>query len=133
MKIWVQLNWFINQQQLKTMPALTSTKYEDDSGRIHPIALTPNYATAAGTVPAGAINDNVKPKVSKTKREFGIKPRGVRLSRTVGTAPNTFKKYAFLPVLQATTWAGAGFALGATVTINSIAWTVTARVAEEYN
>ena len=114
------------------MVAFVQTKYEADSGDIHGIRLTPDYSAAAGTAPTGDVNNSIKVKVSKTNREFGIRPRGVRLSRTVGTAPDTFKKYAFLPVLGAVEFAGAGFAIGTTITIGGIDYTVIAKVPEDF-
>lgn len=114
------------------MVARTDTKYEADSGTIHRILLTPDYAAAAGTPPTGAVNSDIRPKVSKTNGEFGIRPRGVNLSRTVGTAPDTFKKYAFLPVLAATVFVGTAFAPGATVTIGGVDWIVVTREPEDY-
>lgn len=114
------------------MPALAVTKYEDDTGSIHPFKLTAAYAAVAGTPPTGAVNDSIKPKISKTNREHGLRPRGVRLSRTVGTAPDTFKKYGFLPVLTATGFVGATFAEGSTITIDGVDWTIIGKVAEDY-
>lgn len=114
------------------MVARTQTKYESDSGDIHFIALSPDFATAAGTPPTGAINNDIKAKVSKSNREYGIRPRGVRLSRTIGTAPDTFKKYTFLPVLTPTAFGGAGFQLGATVTIGTTDYVVVSRNPEDY-
>lgn len=114
------------------MAARTNTKYESDEGTIHPISLTANFATAAGTPPAGAVNSSIKAKVTKSNREAGLRPRGVRLFRTLGTAPDTFKRYAFLPVLTAAGLASATFAPGATITIGTVAWTVSTRVQEDY-
>lgn len=114
------------------MPARTDTKYESDTGSIHRILLTPAYAASAGTPPAGAVDSDIRPKVSKTNGEFGLRPRGVNLSRTVGTAPDTFKKYAFLPVLSAVAFAGNTFAPGATVSIDGVDWKVVTREPEDY-
>lgn len=114
------------------MVAFTDTKYESDLGSIHRILLSPDYAAQAGTPPTGAVDNDIRPKVSKNNNEFGIRPRGVRLSRTVGTAPDTFKKYAFLAVLTPTAFNGATFNPGATVTIGTTAYTVVARVPEDY-
>lgn len=113
------------------MAARTRTKYESNGGDIHPISLTAAYAAAAGTAPAGAISNDIQVKVSKTNREFGLRPRGVRLYRTLGTAPNTFVRYAFLPVLTETAWDGNGFNPETEITINSISWKVLKRVPED--
>lgn len=113
------------------MPARTRTKYESDGGDIHPISLTAAYAAAAGTAPTGAIDNDIQVKVTKTNREFGLRPRGVRLYRVLGTAPNTFVRYTFLPVLTETAWSGNGFAPETAITINSIEWKVLKRVSED--
>lgn len=115
------------------MPALVETKYEGDSGRIYALKLTAAYAAAAGTAPTGAVNDELNPKISKSVREYGLKPRGVRLSRTIGTAPDTFKKYTFLPVLAATVFVSPAFAKGATVDIGGVSWVITTKVGEDFN
>lgn len=114
------------------MVAKVRTKYESDAGTIHSILLSPDYATAAGTAPTGAVSSPVKVKVTKTNRQFGIKPRGVTLVRTVGTAPDTFVKRAFLPVLSATAFVGTGFAIGSTINIGTVAWTISGKKNEDY-
>lgn len=112
--------------------AYTITRYLADSEDIHPIRLSDDKLAQAGTPPTGVAGSPIFVKISKTNREFGIRPRGVRLVRTVGTAPNTFKKYSFLPVLTPTAFAGTGFAPGSAITIGTVAWTVAARVPEDY-
>lgn len=114
------------------MAAFVDTLYEADSGKKHPIRLTPEYNSVAGTPPASPATSNIRAKVSKTNREFGIRPRRVILSRTVGTAPNTFRKYAYLPVLTPTAYNSNTFALGATVTINSVDYDVVGKQNEDY-
>ena len=114
------------------MVARADTKYEGNDASVHRILLTPEYAAAAGSPPTGAVDNDIRPKVSKTNGEFGLRPRGVRLSRTIGTAPDTFKKYAFLPVLTIANFNSPTFANGATVTIGSDTWTIVAKVAEDY-
>ena len=114
------------------MPALVETKYESDQGTIHRFLLTPNYAAAAGTPPTGAVDSDIRPKVSKANNEFGIRPRGVRLSRIIGTAPDTCRKYAFLSVLTAIEWNSTAFNPGASVTIGTDTYTIVVRVPEDY-
>lgn len=111
--------------------AKTLTKYQSDTDDVHPILLDTLTAAAAGTAPAGDVNNNIRAKVSKTNRAYGLRPRGVRLSRVVGTAPNTFKRYKFLPVLTAAAFATPAFNIGATITINTVAWTVTEKKPED--
>lgn len=114
------------------MPAKTTTKYEANDGSIHALLLDPDRFAVAGTPPTGAIDSNIKAKISKGNREFGLRPRGVQLARVVGTAPDTFRKYAFLPVLTLTAFASATFAIGATITIDGTNWEVVAQVPEDY-
>lgn len=114
------------------MPTLDTVKYEGNDGTVYNLSLTTDFAIAAGTEPAGGVSSDIKPKISKSNREHGIRPRGVRLVRTVGTAPDTFKKYAFLPVLTAVEWASGAFAPGAAVNVGTIAYTVSSRLDEDY-
>lgn len=114
------------------MAARTRTKYEADSGDIHPIIMTADYAAAAGTAPAGAVTSDIKAKISKGNQEYGIRPRGVVLSRVIGTAPDTFTRSTFLAVLTPTAYNSATFANNAEVTIGGVAWTVTGKRPEDY-
>ena len=114
------------------MVAKTTLKYQADSSEIHGLILDPNRAAQAGTEPTGDVSSNIKVKVSKGNKEYGIRPRGVRLARIVGTAPDTFRKYSFLPVLTATAFASATYAVGATITIDGVEWEVAAKVPEDY-
>lgn len=108
-----------------------TTKYEDEDGGIHPIRLASTHSSVAGTPPTGAVDSNISAKVSKSSRSYGLRPRGVRLSRIVGTAPDQFKRYTFLPVLTPTALAGSGFNVGSTITIDGVAWTVAKKVPED--
>lgn len=114
------------------MATLSVVKYESDGGDIHSMKLTSDYAAAAGDEPTDGVSSDIKPKISKTNREHGLRPRGVRLVRTIGTAPDTFKKYTFLPVLTAAQWVSGAFAPGSAINIGSTAYTVIARIAEDY-
>lgn len=107
-------------------------KYEADSGQIHLLTMDADRLAQAGAPPEGASNSSIRAKISKSNREYGIRPRGVRLGRTVGTAPDTFVKYAFLPVLTPTAFNGTGFTLGGSITIGTIVWEIIARVTEDY-
>lgn len=114
------------------MPALTRTKYEADDGTIHPIRFTADFAAKAGTPPTGAVNSDIKAKITKSNREYGLRPRRVGLARTVGTAPDTFSKTTFLPVLTPTAYASSAFAIDAKITIGTVEWTVISRQGEDY-
>lgn len=107
-------------------------KYEADSGQIHLLLMDADRLAQAGAEPTAASNSSIRAKISKTNREYGIRPRGVRLGRTVGTAPDTFTKYSFLPVLTPAAFNGTGFTLGGTITIGTIEWEIIARVTEDY-
>ena len=113
---------------MPTVPTL----YEANSGDVHAIRLDSDRLAVAGTPPTGNATSNIKASVSKTNRSHGIRPRGVRLGRIIGTPPDTATKYAFLPVLTATAFSGAGFQLGATITYKGFTWTVVARLEEDY-
>jgi hypothetical protein len=114
------------------MVAFINTKYEGDNGDIHGILLHPDKAAVAGTAPTGTVSSPVKVKISKTNKEYGIRPRGVKLVRILGTAPDTFKKYAFLPVLTSTAFGTGTFAIGSEITVGSVSWTVTSKQGEDY-
>lgn len=114
------------------MPNRVKTKYQSNADDIHVISLTPDYAAQAGTPPGGAITSDIKVKVTKTNREHGIRPRGVRLYRFIGTPPDQAIRYGFLPVLTETAWEGATYAPEAEITIGSTAWKVLARQPEDF-
>lgn len=94
--------------------------------------LSSAYAAVAGTEPAAAAGSPIYAKVSKSKREFGLRPRGARLARTVGSGDAAFQKYTFLPLRSITDAASATYAVGATITIDTVAWTVISLEAEDY-
>jgi len=81
-----------------------STKYEADSGDIHPIRIGDENVAFAGAAPSGEIDNDIRVKVTKTNREFGLRPRYVVLARTVGTTPNDFKRYKRVPMLTQQAW-----------------------------
>lgn len=114
------------------MPAKTTASYQSDSGDIHAMLMEPDRFAVAGTPPTGAVNSFIKAKISKTNREYGIRPRGVRLARIIGAGDDTFRKYSFLPVLTPAAYNGEGFAIGATITIDGTAWEIVAKVGEDY-
>lgn len=112
--------------------ATVPTLYESNDGDVHAMRLDSARLAVAGPAPTGSATSNIKATVSKTNRTHGIRPRGVRLARTIGTAPDTATKYAFLPVLTPGAYAGAGFQLGASITYGGFTWTIVARVEEDY-
>lgn len=114
--------------------AFVDSKYEVDNSTIVSIRTDDDISALMGTPPTGDVDLNIHCLVNGNRsREFGIHPRGVTLSRTIGTAPETFKKYKFLPVLTSAGLATATFSVGATITIGSVTWTVSDQVAESLN
>lgn len=114
------------------MVAQVRTKYEADSGTIHSLKMSPAYAAVAGTEPAGDANSRIKVQISKGNREHGLRPRGVRLARTIGVAPNTFVKYTFLPLRSQADAVNAAYRNGATVAIGGTDWEVIGFQPEDY-
>lgn len=114
------------------MPLFSDTKYEADSGSIHKLRLQPKILAAAGTPPTGDVDSDILPKVSKSNGEYGIRPRYVRGSTIIGTSPNDFRKYIKVPVLTPTAFASAGFQLNASITVDSVAYTIISRFPEDY-
>lgn len=110
--------------------AFEVVKYEAESGTIHPLRLDDARASVAGPAPAADIDSGAATvKISKSRGQFGIRPRGVRLVRTVGTAPNQFKKYTFLPCLTPARYNA--LTRGTDVTIGGTSWEVSKQVPED--
>jgi len=112
-------------------------KYEAVDNTIHPIRLGRyNAEVAANTEPEGEIDSLVKVKVSKSNREFGIRPRAVGLTRTIeaedGEETRIVTLRSKLPILTEEVFNGETMAIGATLTINSIVWTIASKIAEDY-
>lgn len=110
---------------------MPNTKYEADDGDIKPIRLALATISAAGAPPSGAIDDPDFVKVSKSNREFGMRPRGVRLSRNLGSDEEPNLRYKFLPVLTPTAFGSAGFQVGAEITVGGNQWEVIGRIPED--
>ena len=116
---------------------MAKKKYESDKGSIHQISLSSEKAAVANnTEPAGSVDSNIKPKISKSNREYGLRPRGVRLVKeltaTQGNVTVTKNVYAFLPILKPDTLTGANFTEGKDVTYKGDTWKVLAQVQEDY-
>lgn len=106
-------------------------KYQADDDTIHPIRLSTVDYAAAGTPPSGAISSSISAEVSSSRRTLGLHPRYVLLSRTRGTAPDTFSVYKRLVVLTSTAFNSTAFAKNATVTVDGVSWTVSDRTPEK--
>lgn len=111
---------------------MPKTKYEANSGEVHQVVMDANRIAVAGAPPTGAVTSSIRAKVSKSNREYGIRPRGVRLGREIAAEDETFIKYSFLPVLTPAAFATAAFALSATITYGGFTWEVVARVSEDF-
>jgi len=116
---------------------MARSKYESDSGAIHSINLSAKkLAVASNTVPTGAVDSDIIAKVSKSNREFGLRPRGVVMTKVVtgGTGGNAVSatKSTFLPILSKTVFDGATFAKETTHTYDGSTWTVLSKRAEDY-
>lgn len=109
--------------------ALTTTRYEADTGTVHPIRIGDDIvAIAANTLPAGAVAEGTPSvKVSKNIREFGVEPRHVLVYRVVGTAPDTARKYKVVPIFDPAQFSNAAFNPEAVLTIGGTAWIVLER------
>jgi len=112
------------------MPAFVRAKYQADNADIHPIRLKPETLAAAGAQPAGETTSSISADVRKGKRKFGLGPRGVVIALTVGTAPDTFSRYAFIPVLGAASFNNPPFVTGGTIDYKGASWTVVSLVPE---
>lgn len=107
-------------------------KYLADSGRIHQGVMDADRIAIAGSEPTDPADSNIRVKISKSNREYGLRPRGVRLARTIGTAPDTFVKYSFLPVLNGGDFDSPAFGLGQTKTYGGNTWEIIAKVNEDF-
>ena len=115
------------------MARFKRSKYKSDSGRIHPIRIRQaTYTTVQGTEPTGDINDEIPAKISRSKRAFGLRPRGVVIARTRGTGEDTFTEYARLPVLDPEDFNSAtgGWVTHTNVSYKGVSWEIVARFGE---
>ncbi len=109
-------------------------KYEDDDGGIHPIRLSAAMAAAGGQEgPSGDINRDNSAEVSSSRRSLGLHPRYVTASRTIGTAPNDFKRFQRFYVLTKAAFGVTPFLKGETFTYETFTWTVTSVENEKAN
>lgn len=96
-----------------------------------------DYKIRMSTVSAG-VQDPANPKqardvdesvsVGGSRRAIGLHARGFRLSRPVGTAPNIFSRTTFLPICTAAQYATV--AVGSTISLGAVAYTVSSKVPE---
>lgn len=103
-------------------------KYEADNGDIHPIRVASSYVTAIGAEPSGAISNDLNARTRKGNREFGLRARGHRFYREVGSGDDTFRRYAFVPKMTEAAWSATP---SGTVTFAGETWTFLSRVPED--
>lgn len=108
------------------------SRYQADNNDIHPIRMSPTRLAVAGAPPAGATTSDINVKVSKSNREYGIRPRGVVLSRPVNPGPDDKIYRAFLPVLTPAAFSSATFAKGANLVIGGVTWVIISKQNEDY-
>lgn len=107
--------------------AFVETKYQSDQGVVMGLRMSDDEF-AAITAPTGAQDFAAHCYTSVSRRRFGIHARFVTLSRTVGTAPNTFKKTIRLSIPTTTEFDG--MEIGDPVTVGGTAYTVSFKTAE---
>jgi len=109
---------------------MKNTKYKADGGTIHPIRVRQaTFAAIQGTEPTGDVSSNVRAKISKSKREFGLRPRMVLIARTRGAGDDTFTEYATLPVLDPDDFnsVNGGWVQGSNLSYKGQTWEIVAR------
>lgn len=99
--------------------------YVADDGDVKRIRLSNEFAEAGSFSATTGFTDPDFVKVSKTNREFGLRPRGVRVRRR-GT---NGLEYRFVPM--ATEAAQDAAVAAGTLTIGANTWTVTSAVDED--
>lgn len=108
------------------MANLIRTFYEAKNGAIHNMLLKAATEAVAGTEPSGPATSAIRATVSKTNREAGLRARGIRIARLVGTAPDQFYKYAFIPLRSKADEADVTYNPGNPFTYNGSTWTIVA-------
>ena len=107
--------------------AFVETAYDSDQGVTMRLRMS-TEEFAAVTASATAIDFEAHAYASGSRRRFGVHTRGVNLSRTRGTAPNTFKDSTFLSIPTVAEYDA--LAIGDAITIDSVAWTIAKKVDE---
>lgn len=93
-----------------------------------------SVATAALQDPASpsqpaTVDESVQ--VGSNRRSLGLHARGLRLSRLVGTAPNTFSRTTFMPICTLAQYTT--IQIGTELTVNGVAYRVSKKVPEIAN
>ena len=86
----------------------------------------------AGGEATGAVDSSIQAKVSKTNKELGLRPRMIVIAKTYGTAPDTFQRYARIPILTLATWNSDPYQVGSPFSYRASAgWTIINRLEED--
>lgn len=105
------------------------SKYATDAGAIHPIRIQPETATDDNAAPDGGAGNLPFVKISGSRRSYGIHPRKITLSKTVGEADyDTAKAYAKLTVL--TLAAFNAYVIGSTIAYQGTDWIIASKTSE---
>lgn len=80
--------------------------YKTDSGQVYPMKILTANADLVGT--GGVVTDkSVRVKVSRKRREVGIKPRVHVYRKVDGTAPDILIRYKHVPIADPAIYATA--------------------------
>lgn len=115
------------------MPSMRFERYLADSGAVHPIRIKQaTYNAISGTIPTGDVTSQQYVKVSKSKREFGISPRGIVIARTIQVDADSFNVYATLPICDPADWESGtgGYQVGNNVSYNGATWRIVSKIPE---
>lgn len=120
------------------MPAIQRVKYQTNAGSIFNVLLDDSDGIDGliGTAPGGAYTENMTIRVTKNRKEVGIRPRQILLERTIGTAGSVTNcliqeavRYKRVPIPTETKWDST--ALNSTVTIGGQSYKVVKKIPEE--
>lgn len=104
--------------------------YQSDSGEIYKMRIDENSVSAAGGS-AGAPTSSMFVKITKSDREFGLRPRFVTLSETfTTTGGRSFKEYRRLPMTTLAAWNAV--AEDSTLTVGGKQYDVVGKEKEDY-
>jgi hypothetical protein len=107
--------------------AFVDRGYASDSGFVCLIRQSTAEAAASGAA-GGTVDAPFHCLASGSRRRFGIHPRGARLSRVVGAAPNEFTKSTFVGFPTAAAWEALN--VGADLAVGGVTWKIAAKVPE---
>jgi hypothetical protein len=104
--------------------------YQTDDGPLHPIRMSAAKLALAGAVPSGGTYPPFV-KISKSTREFGIRPRYALATTPNGATVGPTVAYERFICLTDTGFGTAPFAVGSTFTYKSKTYTVVKLVPED--